>query len=183
MVALDVPTPERAVELAAQLAPAVGALKIGKELFTAAGPDIVRRLRATGAPVFRDLKFHDIPNAVARAVEAAVRLDVQMLTVHASGGTAMLVAAEQAAQAEAGRLGRMLPLVLGVAVLTSLDDATLAEAGINVGAETAGGLAWLFVIGHHLNQMPAGVGRVSGHGDADVANGSWDEFAIVAFGG
>ena len=92
IVALDVPTPERAVELAAQLAPAVGAFKIGKELFTAAGPDIVRRLRATGAMVFLDLKFHDIPNTVARAVEAAVRLDVEMLTVHTSGGTAMLMA-------------------------------------------------------------------------------------------
>ena len=134
IVALDVPTPDRAVELAAQLAPAVGAFKIGKELFTAAGPDIVRRLRGTGAPVFLDLKFHDIPNTVARAVEAAVRLDVQMLSVHASGGTAMLVAAEQAARAEAGRLGRMPPLVLGVTVLTSLDDAALAEIGINVGA-------------------------------------------------
>lgn len=134
IVALDVPTPERAVELAAQLAPAVGAFKIGKELFTAAGPDIVRRLRATGAMVFLDLKFHDIPNTVARAVEAAVRLDVEMLTVHASGGTAMLVAAEQAAQAEAARLGRTPPLVLGVTVLTSLDDAALAELGIAVGA-------------------------------------------------
>ncbi|MGD0536881.1 MAG: orotidine-5'-phosphate decarboxylase [Verrucomicrobiota bacterium] len=133
IVALDVPTPDRAVELATQLAPAVGAFKIGKELFTAAGPDIVRRLRGTGAPVFLDLKFHDIPNTVARAVEAAVRLDVQMLTVHASGGTAMLVAAEQAARAEAGRLGRMPPLVLGVTVLTSLDDVALAEIGINVG--------------------------------------------------
>ncbi len=129
IVALDVPTAERAAALAAQLAPVVGAFKIGKELFTAAGPDIVRRLRDTGAPVFLDLKFHDIPNTVARAVEAAVRLDVQLLTVHASGGLAMLQAAERAAQDETRRLGRPPPLVLGVTVLTSLDDAALAEIG------------------------------------------------------
>lgn len=131
IVALDVPTADRAFELATQLAPVVGALKIGKELFTSTGPDIVRRLRATGAAVFLDLKFHDIPNTVARAVEAAVRLDVQMLTVHTSGGLAMMQAAEQAAQTEARRLGRLPPLVLGVTVLTSLDDASLAELGVN----------------------------------------------------
>jgi orotidine-5'-phosphate decarboxylase len=134
IVALDVPTAERAAALAALLAPAVGAFKIGKELFTAAGPDIVRRLRATGAPVFLDLKFHDIPNTVARAVEAAVHLDVQLLTIHASGGLAMLQAAEHAAQDAARRLGRTPPLVLGVTVLTSLDDAALAEIGFARGA-------------------------------------------------
>ncbi len=131
IVALDVPTADRALELATQLAPVVGAVKVGKELFTSAGPEIVRRLRATGAAVFLDLKFHDIPNTVARAVEAAVRLDVQMLTVHTTGGLVMLQAAEQAAQTEARRLGRTPLLVLGVTVLTSLDDAALAELGVN----------------------------------------------------
>lgn len=131
IVALDVPTADRALELATQLAPVVGALKVGKELFTSTGPDIVRRLRATGAAVFLDLKFHDIPNTVARAVEAAVRLDVQMLTVHTSGGLAMMQAAEQAAQTEARQLNRLPPLVLGVTVLTSLDDASLADLGVN----------------------------------------------------
>src|SRR5215471_3335577 len=97
IVALDLPTAEQALALAEQVAPAVGAFKIGKELFTAAGPDIVRRVRATGADVFLDLKFHDIPNTVAKAVASAVRLDVQMLTIHASGGTEMLRAAEQSA--------------------------------------------------------------------------------------
>jgi orotidine-5'-phosphate decarboxylase len=130
IVALDVPTPERARELAGQLAGAVGAFKIGKELFTAAGPDIVRRIRATGAAVFLDLKFHDIPNTVASAVRAAVRLDVQMLTIHTSGGSAMMRAAEEAAQNEAAKLGTAPPLVLGVTVLTSMDDAALAELGI-----------------------------------------------------
>ncbi|HEV2318907.1 MAG TPA: orotidine 5'-phosphate decarboxylase / HUMPS family protein, partial [Verrucomicrobiae bacterium] len=86
IVALDVPAPEAALELATQLAPVCGGFKIGSELFTTAGPDIVKRIRERGALVFLDLKFHDIPHTVARAVSAAVRLDVQMLTVHAGGG-------------------------------------------------------------------------------------------------
>jgi len=134
IVALDLPDADRALALAARLAPVVGALKVGLELFTAAGPDIVRRLRAAGAAVFLDLKLHDIPHTVARAVEAAVRLDVQMLTVHTGGGRAMLAAAEQAARAEAQRRGQAPPLVLGVTVLTSLDDAALAETGVASGA-------------------------------------------------
>lgn len=134
IVALDVPTAERALDLAAQLAPVVGAFKIGKELFTSAGPDIVRRIRGTGAAVFLDLKFHDIPNTVAKAVEVATRLEVQMLTIHTSGGRAMMSAAERAAQEVARSLGRPAPLVLGVTVLTSLDDAALAETGVEGGA-------------------------------------------------
>ena len=129
IVALDVPTLETALSLAGQLAPVVGAFKIGSELFTIAGPEIVRRIRATGASVFLDLKFHDIPNTVAKAVEAAVRLDVQMLTVHTSGGSEMLRAAEQAAQESARKVGRTPPLVLGVTVLTSLDSNELSEIG------------------------------------------------------
>lgn len=130
IVALDVPTVEGALQLAAELAPVVGAFKIGLELFTSAGPDIVRRLRATGAPVFLDLKFHDIPNTVAKAVAAAVRLEVSMLTVHTSGGLAMLRAAEKAAHATAAELGLPAPLVLGVTVLTSMDEAELAGVGV-----------------------------------------------------
>jgi orotidine-5'-phosphate decarboxylase len=130
LVALDVPQPEDAMRLVEQLAPVVGGFKVGKELFVAAGPDIVRRIRAAGAMVFLDLKFHDIPNTVAKAVAAAVRLDVQMLTVHASGGRAMLSAAEQAAQETAGKMGGSAPLVLGVTVLTSMDQAALHEVGI-----------------------------------------------------
>lgn len=129
IAALDVPTAEQALALAAQIAPCVAAFKVGSELFTAAGPDIVRRLRSLGAAVFLDLKFHDIPNTVARAVAAAVWLDVQMLTVHASGGFAMLRAAEEAARQTARELGRDAPLVLGVTVLTSADSNTLAEVG------------------------------------------------------
>jgi orotidine-5'-phosphate decarboxylase len=129
IVALDVPSADQAVVLAHRVAPHVGAFKVGKELFVSAGPEIVRRLRATGASVFLDLKFHDIPNTVAKAVAAATRLDVQMLTVHCSGGSEMMRAAEKAAQDTARSLGRPAPLVLGVTVLTSMDQAALAELG------------------------------------------------------
>ena len=135
IAALDVPTAEQALKLAEEIAPAVGAFKIGSELFTAAGPDIVKRVRATGASVFLDLKFHDIPNTVAKSVMSAVQLDVQMLTVHTSGGFDMLKAAEQAAEEVAWKLGRIPPLVLGVTVLTSLDTAALREIGLDVNVE------------------------------------------------
>jgi orotidine-5'-phosphate decarboxylase len=135
IVALDVPSAEQAVKLAEQVAPAVGAFKIGKELFVSAGPDIVKKIRATGASVFLDLKFHDIPNTVAKAVASATRLDVQMTTIHASGGSEMMRAAEKSAQETAKSLGRQPPLVLGVTVLTSMDGHALAEIGCeaNVG--------------------------------------------------
>ncbi|MEO6183475.1 MAG: orotidine-5'-phosphate decarboxylase, partial [Verrucomicrobiota bacterium] len=125
------------LQLAAQLAPVVGAFKIGSELFTIAGPEIVTRIRATGASVFLDLKFHDIPNTVAKAVASAVRLDVQMLTIHTCGGAEMMAAAEKAAQETARELGRPAPLVLGVTVLTSLDSNELGEVGAeaNIGKQ------------------------------------------------
>jgi orotidine-5'-phosphate decarboxylase len=134
IVALDLPSADAALSLARELAPAVGAFKIGSELFTAAGPDIVKKIRDTGASVFLDLKFHDIPNTVAKAVSSAVRLDVQMLTVHASGGTAMLKAAEMSAQESARSMGRTAPLVLGVTVLTSMDSNELNEVGVSANA-------------------------------------------------
>jgi orotidine-5'-phosphate decarboxylase len=133
IVALDVPTAERAIALAEQVAPAVGAFKIGSELFTAAGPDIVKRIRATGASVFLDLKFHDIPNTVAKAIASAVRLDVQMLTIHTSGGLAMMQTAEESAQKTAAQAGRNAPLVLGVTVLTSMESDDLTEVGVSAG--------------------------------------------------
>jgi orotidine-5'-phosphate decarboxylase len=135
IAALDVPSAEAALSLAEKLAPVVGAFKIGSELFTAAGPDIVRKIRSNGNGVFLDLKFHDIPNTVAKAVAAAVRLDVQMLTVHAGGGPAMLRAAETAALESARTLGKPPPLVLGVTVLTSMDGNELSLIGVagNVG--------------------------------------------------
>src|SRR3974390_20256 len=121
IVALDVPPVEAALKLVEQLAPVSGGFKIGSELFTSAGPDIVRRIRATGAPVFLDLKFHDIPNTVAKAVAAATRLDVQMLTLHTCGGSEMMRAAEESARQTAQQAGRLAPLVLGVTVLTSMN--------------------------------------------------------------
>ena len=144
IAALDVPAAEAGLKLAKQLAPAVGAFKIGKELFVAAGPDIVRRIRDTGAAVFLDLKFHDIPNTVAKAVAAATRLDVQMLTIHTSGGREMMRAAEESAQQTAKQAGRAAPLVLGVTVLTSLDNAALDEIGFHAGHGPAGGTAGRF---------------------------------------
>lgn len=137
IVALDVPEADKALQLAEQVAPSVGAFKIGKELFVSAGPDIVKKIRATGASVFLDLKFHDIPNTVAKAVAAAVRLDVQMLTIHTSGGPAMMQAAEKAAQETAKQCGRPAPLVLGVTVLTSFDSNELSRIGAeaNVGKQ------------------------------------------------
>ncbi|HEY5043730.1 MAG TPA: orotidine-5'-phosphate decarboxylase [Verrucomicrobiae bacterium] len=137
IAALDVPAAEQALKLAEQIAPAVGAFKIGKELFVSAGPDIVKKIRATGASVFLDLKFHDIPNTVAKAVASAVRLDVQMLTIHTGGGLEMMRAAEESAQQTAAQSGRNAPLVLGVTVLTSFNSDTLAEVGCatSVGAQ------------------------------------------------
>ena len=125
IAALDVPDAEAALNLARQLAPTVGVFKIGKELFVSAGPDIVRAIRDEGGAVFLDLKFHDIPNTVARAVAAAARLDVTMLTIHTSGGRDMMVAAESAAQEMDNP-----PLVLGVTVLTSMDGNDLSEIGL-----------------------------------------------------
>ncbi|MCC7377502.1 MAG: orotidine-5'-phosphate decarboxylase [Verrucomicrobiales bacterium] len=130
IAALDVPSAERGVALAEAIGPWVGALKVGSELFTSAGPDFVRKLRAAGARVFLDLKFHDIPNTVAKAVAAATRLDIQMLTVHTSGGEEMMRAAETSARETAASLGTPPPLVLGVTVLTSMDARQLASVSL-----------------------------------------------------
>jgi orotidine-5'-phosphate decarboxylase len=135
IAALDVPTAEQALKLAREIAPAVGAFKIGSELFTAAGPEIVKSIRATGASVFLDLKFHDIPNTVAKAIASAIKLDVQMLTIHTSGGGEMMRAAEKSAQDAAKLSGTMPPLVLGVTVLTSSNHETLAEIGCEADTE------------------------------------------------
>ena len=109
ILALDIATADQGVALARQLAPALGAIKIGSELFTASGPEIVREMRGLGLNVFLDLKFHDIPNTVAKAVASAVQLDVQMLTIHTGGGSEMMRAAELSAQETAAKLKRTPP--------------------------------------------------------------------------
>jgi orotidine-5'-phosphate decarboxylase len=124
IVALDFPDAGAALAMAARLDPALCRVKVGKELFVAAGPAVVERLQASGFEVFLDLKFHDIPNTVAGACRAAARLGVWMLNVHAGGGSAMMRAAREAV---AGL--PKPPLLIGVTVLTSLSDAELGEIG------------------------------------------------------
>lgn len=122
ILALDVASAAAAMAWVDRLGDRIGLVKVGLELFVAAGPELVRDLRARGVGVFLDLKLHDIPNTVAGAVRAAARLDVQMLTLHAGGGARMLEAAAAAAPASL--------MLLGVTVLTSLDEAALEELGM-----------------------------------------------------
>ncbi len=122
IVALDVATKEKALELVEQLRDDISFFKIGLQLYTAEGPEIVRAVLSTGAKVWLDLKLHDIPNTVARAVESASTLGVHMLTIHLSGGSEMVRAAT------AARPNNIL--LLGVTVLTSATDETLREIGI-----------------------------------------------------
>jgi len=130
IVALDFPEAAQALALAQRLDPAACALKVGKEMFVAAGPDPVRAMVARGFRVFLDLKFHDIPNTVARACAAATRLGVWMINVHAAGGAAMLAAARTAVDEAAADEGRAAPLLIAVTVLTSLRDDDLRATGI-----------------------------------------------------
>ena len=130
-VGIDVPDLATATPLIRSLAGVVGWLKVGSQLYTAEGPAAVAAAREA-APVFLDLKFHDIPNTVASAVRAATGLGVGMLTVHTAGGGAMLRAAGEAAREAAARAGVEPPLVIGVTVLTSLSAADLKEVGVEV---------------------------------------------------
>ena len=131
LVALDVDNAVHATELATRLKGRVGGIKIGGTLFTAEGPALVERLVEQGHRVFLDLKFHDIPHQVAGAVASATKLGVWMITVHASGGSAMLKAAKRAAVETASRMKRSAPIIVAVTALTSLDDAALVEIGVN----------------------------------------------------
>jgi len=137
IVALDLPSPEKALQLVEQLLPVIKTFKVGSELFSSAGPDVVRSIRQMGASVFLDLKFHDIPNTVAKAAAAVSRLDVQMLTLQTSGGLPMVKAACESVKATAKQLGFEPPLLLGVTVLTSFSSQELSEIGMesNVGKQ------------------------------------------------
>jgi orotidine-5'-phosphate decarboxylase len=130
LVALDVESGSRAIELASTLHGVVDGVKIGSRLFTLEGPGLVRRLTDEGTRVFLDLKFHDIPNTVAQAVEAAVATGAWMVNVHASGGIPMMQAAARAAAETSARWGQSRPLVIAVTVLTSMDENTLRAGGV-----------------------------------------------------
>ena len=126
IVALDVNSRAEAVEKVKAIGDSVGFYKIGLELFTAEGPDVVKAVRDLGKRIFLDLKFHDIPRTVERAVKSGARLGVDLMTIHSVGGKAMIRAAADAA-AEFGANG---PKILAVTVLTSLDQADLQDVGI-----------------------------------------------------
>lgn len=126
IIALDFPTAEQALAFVKPLDPQQCKLKVGFELFVAAGPDFVRALVQQGFAVFLDLKFHDIPNTVASACKAAAQLGVWMINVHASGGAKMMQAAQQALQGFENP-----PKLIAVTVLTSMDKAQLSGTGVN----------------------------------------------------
>ena len=131
IVALDVPTTREARELVSTLSDVAGMFKIGSQLFTVAGPDIVREIIVTGARVFLDLKFHDIPNTVAQAGIEATRLGVSIFNVHGSGGVEMMRRTAMAVSEVAEAEGLARPAIIAVTVLTSTDVAMLPETGIS----------------------------------------------------
>jgi orotidine-5'-phosphate decarboxylase len=126
-VALDFDVEQQALSLVEQLDPALCRLKVGKEMFTHFGPDFVRRLMARNFEVFLDLKFHDIPNTVARACKAAADLGVWMVNCHASGGEKMMTQAREALES----YGQSRPLLTAVTVLTSMSETELHQMGVN----------------------------------------------------
>jgi orotidine-5'-phosphate decarboxylase len=161
IVALDVPAKDKALELVEQLRSEISFFKIGLQLYTAEGPEIVRAVLSTGAKVWLDLKLYDIPNTVARAVESASTLGVHMLTIHLSGGSEMIRAAT------ATRANNML--LLGVTVLTSATAQTLREIGIGGKMEdqvlrlarlgVAAGIDGVVASPHEIKQLRAEFGN------------------------
>lgn len=131
IVAFDFSTAQAALALADQLDPNLCRIKVGKELFTRCGPQVVEQLQNKGFDVFLDLKFHDIPNTTAMAVKAAADLGVWMVNVHCLGGTRMMAACREVLEQHAGPK----PLLIGVTVLTSLEQSDLAELGLTATPE------------------------------------------------
>jgi orotidine-5'-phosphate decarboxylase len=149
IVALDVSEPEEAEALARQLEGPAGVLKIGLELFTAAGPEVVPRIGAV-APVFLDLKLHDIPNTVEGAARNAARLGVAMLSVHALGGEAMVAAAVRGVADGAVSAGHTPPMILAVTVLSSLAGEGLASPSSLAFEAVAAGAGGVVVSGEDV---------------------------------
>ncbi|MEP7310622.1 MAG: orotidine-5'-phosphate decarboxylase [Acidobacteriota bacterium] len=136
-LALDFPEPAAALSFVTRIKGCVGMVKIGLELFCAGGDRIVKEVQDAGLSVFLDLKFHDIPNTVAGASRVIAKLGVDLLTIHAAGGADMMAAAVHAVREGAAQSNRRSPKVVGITVLTSLDDALLAETlGIDAGVES-----------------------------------------------
>lgn len=198
ILALDVDDAEEAMSLVRQLAPHVGAFKVGMQLFNSIGPDIVRQIHGAGGRVFVDLKFHDIPNTVASASRVVARLGCFMYTVHAAGGSVMIRAAADALRAEIGdglgelgargdrsRLGRLAapgkaaPIMLAVTVLTSIDQRQLEEELLISGVSVEGAAVRLASMAER-----AGAGGVicSPHEIAAVRAACGPDFAIVTPG-
>lgn len=130
IVPLDLPELKEATELVDQLSEHVNWFKIGNQLFTATGPAAIKMLKDRGKRVFLDLKFHDIPNTVARASEVVTTLGVDMFNVHASGGLEMMRSAVKAVEAKSAEIGISKPILLGVTVLTSIDEKQLYDLGV-----------------------------------------------------
>ncbi len=129
IIALDLDW-SKALDLAKSLDPETCKLKVGSQLFTSVGPESVRKLTSLGFDIFLDLKFHDIPNTVQRAIRSAINLDVWMLNVHVSGGREMLLAA-----VEECNNSKRKPLLIGVTLLTSLEETSLKEVGVSLGVK------------------------------------------------
>jgi len=182
VIPLDVSDLESAERLVRGLQPIVGMFKIGKQLFTAAGPAAVELVRGLGAEVFLDLKWHDIPNTVAAACRAAAELDVAMLNVHASGGAAMLDASRNALDKT---VGSRRPKLLAVTVLTSLDAADLFSIGIHASSTEQVALLARLALGCGADGLICSPLEVSGlrreHGPAPtlVVPGVRPEWAAV----
>lgn len=134
--ALDTMDTSHAVNLATSLKGTIGGMKVGLEYFCACGADGYRAIAETGVPIFLDLKFHDIPNTVAGAIKAVAPLAPKILTIHTQGGPEMMKRAVETAHNEAEKLGHAKPWVVGVTILTSLDESDLKAIGVNDSVET-----------------------------------------------
>ena len=137
IVALDVATLEEAEGFVKKLSPAIGIFKVGKQLFTRCGPDIIEMIHHHGSKVFLDLKYHDIPNTVARAVEEAAKLKVFMLTIHAMGGFTMMQEAVASSISSSRTISAPPPIIVAVTILTSLKQEDLVSIGMDLSIEEA----------------------------------------------